>query len=389
MTQPVIVAAKRSPIGAFQGGLSSLRSPEIAGAVIKGLAGTTDAVDEVIMGCVLSAGVGQAPARQAAICGGLSPEIPTTTVNKVCGSGMKALMIASDQIKLGHAHSILAGGMESMTNAPYLLPKGRGGYRFGHGEVLDHMLFDGLEDGYGNGNVVFRQAMGCFADATAEKYGFSRGDQETFARITFENYQKAAQDSAFVDEIVPIIIGETIISTDEQPSRVKVDKFEKLRPAFSKEGTVTAATSSSLADGAAVLHVMDHSHAEKLNLAPLARICGYASHAHEPKWFTTAPVGAIQKLLTQTGWSLSDVDLFEINEAFAVVPMAAIKDLGIDRAKVNINGGACALGHPIGASGARIVVTLIHALKARGLKKGIAAACIGGGEATAMAIEVV
>ncbi len=391
MTSIVITAAKRSPIGAFQGSLSGMKSPEIAAHVMKNLYPKEHSLkaDEVILGCVLSAGIGQAPARQATLLSGMDASTSSTTVNKVCGSGMKSLMIAADQLRLGHAKSIIAGGMESMTNAPYLLLRARSGLRMGHGDIIDHMMWDGLEDAmHSKNNTSQRKAMGCFADETASKYGFSRQDQENFAIKTFENYQKAHQKGCFKHEIVPFSFGETLFETDEPPSKVKIEKFGKLRPAFHPDGTVTAATSSSIADGAAITHLMTEAHAKDQGEKPLAFIKGYTSFSCAPEWFTTAPIGAIEKLLKQTGWSLKDVDLFEINEAFAVVPMAAMHDLKIDPSKVNIHGGACTLGHPIGASGARIVTTLVHALRTHGLKKGIAAACIGGGEATAMAIEI-
>ncbi len=390
-TTVVIVSAKRSPIGAFQGILSHLKAPEIAAPVIKGLhqTSTIAAVDELILGCVLSAGMGQAPARQAAILGGLGKSLPATTINKVCGSGMKAVMYAADMIQLGHAQSVLAGGMESMSHAPYLLLRGRAGYRMGHGDIVDHMMWDGLEDAYHSGaDRTSRKAMGCFADETAKKYGFSREDQEHFSAKTFENYQKAQQNGYFNNEIVSFPHAENVIDRDEPPMRVKVDKFSKLKPAFATDGTVTAATSSSIADGASVLHLMSESYAQKKGYKPLARIVGYTSFACAPEWFTLAPIGAIEKIFKHIGWTSKEVDLFEINEAFAVVAMAAIKELHLDRSKVNYHGGACTLGHPIGASGARILTTLVHALNTHGLKRGIAAACIGGGEATAMAVEM-
>lgn len=387
MESVVIVAAKRSPMGAFQGALSSLKAPEIAAEVIKSIPTLSAGVDEVIMGCVLQAGLGQAPARQATIFSGLSNHTPATTVNKVCGSGMRAIMFAADQIKSGASKSVIAGGMESMTNAPYLLAKGRSGFRMGHNEVIDAMFFDGLEDAYPEKGSP-RPAMGVFAEATAEKYGFSREAQDAYAKNTYEKYMKAHLDGAFESEISPITIGENSIEVDEPPTKVKVEKFPNLRPAFKKDGTVTAATSSSITDGAAALHLMSESEAKKHGFKPIARIVGYTNNSHEPKWFTTAPVGAMEKLLNQVGWKASDVDLFEINEAFAVVTMAAIKDLNLDPAKVNVHGGACTIGHPIGASGARILATLIHALHHHKLKKGIASLCIGGGEAVAMAVEV-
>ncbi len=386
-----IYHAKRTPIGAFQGQLSPFQGFQLGAEAIKAVStnDTSTIAEEVIMGCVLSAGQGQAPARQATRHAFKCDHVPATTINKVCGSGMQAIIFACNAIQTGQRHSVIAGGFESMTHAPYLLPMGRSGYRMGHGVVMDHMLLDGLEDAYDSPANGTRRAMGIFADATAAHYGFTREAQETFARETFDNYQHAENSGAFTHERAPLshtdAKGNTIsITTDEPPSRVKPEKFAALRPAFSKDGTVTAATSSGIADGAAALllgnDLQDH--------APLARIAGFTTHASAPEWFTTAPIGAIQKLLTQLNWRITDVDLFEINEAFAVVPMAAAHELNIDRNRINVHGGACTLGHPIGASGARIVVTLIHALKTRGLKRGIAAVCIGGGEATAIAVEM-
>lgn len=386
MKSVVIVEAKRSPMGAFQGCLSTLKSPEIAAHVIQSLSTKNHPIEEAIIGCVLQAGVGQAPARQAVRLAELDDHVTAVTLNKVCGSGLRSVMMAADQIRLGHQNSILAGGMESMTNAPYFIPKARNGLRMGHGEIMDHMFFDGLEDAYPEKGAA-RTLMGSFAEATAEKYGFSREAQDQYAKETFEKYMRAKENGYFQQEIAPITLGSDVISEDEPPTKVKVEKFPGLRPAFKKDGTVTAATSSSIADGAAIFHLMEEAHAHKLNLKPLVRIVGYTSHAHEPCWFTTAPVGAMEKLLKQTGWNVNDVDLFEINEAFAVVTMAAIKDLKIDPAKVNVHGGACTLGHPIGASGARILTTLIHALHTHKVNKGIASLCIGGGEGVAMAVE--
>lgn len=386
MKSVVIVEAKRSPMGAFQGCLSTLKSPEIAAHVIGSLSTINHPIEEAILGCVLQAGVGQAPARQAVRLAKLDDHVTAVTVNKVCGSGLRSIMIAADQIRLGHHHSVLAGGMESMTNAPYFIPKARNGLRMGHGEIIDHMFFDGLEDAYPEKGSA-RTLMGCFAEATAEKYGFTREDQDQYAKATFEKYMHAKEKGHFQREIAPITFGTDVISEDEPPTKVKIEKFSALRPAFKKEGTVTAATSSSIADGAAIFHLMDEESAKKLNLQPLARIVGYTSHAHEPCWFTTAPVGAMEKLMKQTGWNVNDVDLFEINEAFAIVTMAAIKDLKVDPSKVNVHGGACTLGHPIGASGARILTTLVHALHTHKASKGIASLCIGGGEAVAMAVE--
>lgn len=390
---PVITAAKRTPIGSFQGQLSSFRSPDLAAYLIQDLLSLhpslKETVDEVILGCVLSAGLGQAPSRQAVLQGGLSPHVSATTLNKVCGSGMKAVMHACDLIRLNQARTLLAGGMESMSNAPYLLPKARSGYRVGHGQCIDHMMWDGLEDAYSLGSDgVTRTPMGLFAEKTAEKYGFTREDQEIFAKETFDAYQKAHSSGAFTSEITPIPQKDNDIVADEPPTKVKPEKFSKLRPAFQKDGTVTAATSSSIADGAAILCLEDEKTATAQGRQVLARVVGYKSAAREPEWFTLAPIQAIQKLLPQIGWAINDVDLFEINEAFAVVPMAAMKDLGISRKRLNSHGGACSLGHPIGASGARILVTLLHALRHQNLKRGIASACIGGGEATAIAIEM-
>ena len=386
----VIVGAKRTPIGSMQGKFNSMSASELGATAIKAAveqAGVKPTeVDDVIFGCVLQAAQGQAPARQAAIKAGLSNTTPATTVNKMCGSGMKAAMMAFDALSTGNATIVVAGGMESMTNAPHMLPKSRAGYRYGHQQMLDHMAFDGLEDAY------VGKPMGHFADATAKKYGFSREDMDTYARTSTERAVSASKSGAFVDEIAPVTVksraGEEVVSTDETPFTVKLDKIPTLRPAFNKDGTVTAATSSSISDGAAALVMMTESEAKKRGAKPLARIVASASNAHEPEWFTTAPVGAIEKVLKKAGWKASDVDLFEVNEAFAVVAMAAIKDIGIDPAKINVNGGAVALGHPIGATGARIITTLIYALKKRGMKKGVAALCIGGGEGTALALEV-
>ena len=386
----VIVGAKRTPIGAMQGKFNSVSASELGAAAIKAAIEQSGVspndVDDLIFGCVLQAGQGQAPARQAAIKAGLSNTTPATTVNKMCGSGMKAAMMAFDELSTGNATVVVAGGMESMTNAPHLLPKSRAGFRYGSAQLLDSMAFDGLEDAY------VGKPMGFFADATAKKYGFTREDMDAYAKMSTERAVAASKGGEFVDEIAPVTVktraGEEVVSTDETPFTVKLDKIPTLRPAFSKDGTVTAATSSSISDGAAALVMMTESEAKKRGAKPLARILASASNAHEPEWFTTAPVGAIEKVLKKAGWKASDVDLFEVNEAFAVVAMAAIKDIGIDPAKINVNGGAVALGHPIGATGARIITTLIYALKKRGLKKGVAALCIGGGEGTALALEV-
>ena len=345
-----------------------------------------DALDEVIFGCVLPAGLGQAPARQAAIGAGIAASVPATTVNKMCGSGMKAVMLASDQIRAGSAKAILAGGLESMTNAPYLLLKARAGYRMGHGEIHDHMFYDGLTSPWDG------KAMGCFADATAAKYGFSRADQDAFAAESVRRAQRAVADGDFIAEITPVTIksrkGEQVVSQDETPFLLDVSKIPSLKPAFAKDGTVTAASSSSISDGAAALVLLSESEAKARGIRPLARIVSYSSHAQAPEWFTTAPGPAIQKALDLAGWKASDVDLYEINEAFACVAMAAMKDLGLPYDRVNVNGGACAMGHPVGATGARLITTLVHALVKRGLKRGIATQCIGGGEACAVAVEI-
>ena len=390
MENIVIVGAKRTPIGAMQGKFNSVSASELGATAIKAAveqAGVKPGeVDDLIFGCVLQAAQGQAPARQAAIKAGLDNTTPATTVNKMCGSGMKAAMMAFDELVTGNATIVVAGGMESMTNAPHMLPKSRGGYRYGHQQMLDHMAYDGLEDAYCG------KPMGHFADATAKKYGFTREQMDAYAKTSTERAVSASKSGAFVDEIAPVTVkgraGDEIVKDDETPFNVKLDKIPTLRPAFNKDGTVTAATSSSISDGAAALVMMTESEAKKRGAKPLARVVAYASNAHEPEWFTTAPVGAIEKVLKKAGWKTSDVDLFEVNEAFAVVSMAAMKDVGIPHDKVNVNGGAVALGHPIGATGARIITTLIYALKKRGLKKGVAALCIGGGEGTALALEV-
>lgn len=388
----VIVAAKRTPMGGMLGSLSTLSAPELAAAAHKAAieqAGIKPGdIDEVISGCVLMAGIGQAPARQAALGAGIPNAAGATTINKMCGSGMKSVMLGCDLIKAGSAEVVLAGGMESMTNAPYLLSKARAGYRLGHGEIKDSMFLDGLEDAYDKGKL-----MGVFADATAAKYHFTREQQDEFATQSMTKALKAMETGAFKDEIVPVTIssrkGDVTVSIDEGPDASKLPKISQLKAAFGANGTVTAANSSSISDGAASLIIMTAENAQKRGLKPLAKIVAYASHSQAPEWFTTAPVDAIRKVMEKASWSLSDVDLFEINEAFAVVTMAAIHDLELDPKKVNIHGGACALGHPIGASGGRILVTLIHALKHEGKKRGIAALCIGGGEATAMAVELV
>jgi acetyl-CoA C-acetyltransferase len=386
----VIVGAARTPIGGFQGELKSKTAPELGAAAIKaalaraGLAG--DAADEVFMGCVLPAGVGQAPARQAALGAGLPESIGCTTVNKVCGSGMKAAMLGHDLIRAGSADIVIAGGMESMSNAPYLLAKARGGYRMGHDRVLDHMFLDGLEDAYDKGRL-----MGSYAEDTAEAYQLTRGAQDAFALESLKRARAAMSDGTFAREIAAVEVsdreGTRSVAEDEQPRRAKPEAIPGLKPAFRKDGTVTAANASSISDGAAAVVLARRSEAERRGLTPLARIVGHATHAQAPAWFTTAPIGAIGKLLDKVGWSKDEVDLFEINEAFAVVVLAALKELGLPGEKVNVHGGACALGHPIGASGARLIVTLLNALETRSGRRGIASLCIGGGEATAIAVE--
>ncbi|MFZ2738819.1 MAG: acetyl-CoA C-acyltransferase [Burkholderiaceae bacterium] len=392
MSDPiVIVGAARTPQGAFQGDFSSLSAHDLGGVAIRaalqrsGVAG--DLVSEVLMGNCLMAGQGQAPARQAAFKAGLPKSAGAVTLSKMCGSGMKAAMFAHDMLLAGSHDVMVAGGMESMTNAPYLLPKARAGYRMGHDRILDHMMIDGLEDAYEPG-----RSMGTFGEDCAAKYSFGREVQDQFAITSVQRAQRASQSGEFALEIAPVTVksraGETQISIDEGPTKAKLDKIATLRPAFKKDGTITAASSSSINDGAAALVMMRSSTANKLGLTPLARIKAHAMHAHEPEWFTTAPVGAAQKVLAKAGWSAQDVDLWEVNEAFAVVPMALMAELKLSHDIVNVNGGACALGHPIGASGARIMVTLMYALRARGLKKGVAALCIGGGEGTAVALEL-
>jgi len=387
----VIVSAARTPMGAFQGELKDFPAPQLGAAAIRAAverAGIKpEQVEEVIMGCVLPAGQGQAPARQAAIAAGLPLSTGSTTVNKMCGSGMKAAMFAHDMLAAGGREIMVAGGMESMTNAPYLLPKARSGYRMGHQQVIDHMFLDGLEDAYDKGKL-----MGSFAEDCAGKYGFTRQEQDKFAIASLERAQAASKNGAFAWEITPLAIkagkNERFMEQDEPPFKANFEKIPTLKPAFRKDGTVTAANSSSISDGAAALVMMRRSTAGKLGLAPLAVVVGHSTHSQEPGWFTTAPVGAIKKLFDTTGWSAGKVDLYEINEAFAVVTMAAMKEHGLPHDRVNIHGGACALGHPIGASGARILVTLIGALRKTGGRRGIASLCIGGGEATAMAIEI-
>lgn len=388
----VIVSAARTPMGGFQGDFSSLAAHDLGGAAIKaavqraGISG--DLVNEVLFGNCLMAGQGQAPARQAAFKGGLPISAGAVTLSKMCGSGMKAAMLAHDMLVAGSADVMVAGGMESMTNAPHLLPKGRSGIRIGHGQIFDHMMLDGLEDAYEAG-----RSMGTFGEDCATKYNFTREMQDKFAIASVERAQAAIKSGAFSTEIAPVTVkgraGDTVISIDEGPGKIKLDKITSLRAAFKKDGTITAASSSSINDGAAALVLMRQSTAEMGSVKPLARIVSHATHAQEPNWFATAPLGATQKALAKAGWTAKDVQLWEINEAFAVVPMALMADLSLSHEIVNVNGGACALGHPIGASGARILVTLIHALQARGLKRGLATLCIGGGEATAMAIELI
>jgi acetyl-CoA C-acetyltransferase len=392
MSDPVvIVSAARTPMGRFQGDFSSLAAHDLGGVAIAaaveraGIA--SELVTEVLLGNCLMAGQGQAPARQAAFKGGLPASAGAVTLSKMCGSGMRAAMFAHDMLVAGSHDVLVAGGMESMTNAPYLLLKGRGGYRMGHDKVYDHMMLDGLEDAYQSG-----RSMGTFGEDCAAKYQFTRELQDAFAMASVSRAQQAIASGGFAQEIAPVTVktraGETVVSIDEGPGRIKVDKIPALKPAFKKDGTITAAASSSINDGAAAMVMMRQSTAQKLGCKPLARIVSHATHAQQPEWFTTAPVGASQKALAKAGWQVGDVQLWEVNEAFAVVPMALMHELKVSHEIVNVNGGACALGHPIGASGARIMVTLIHALQARGLKKGLASLCIGGGEATAVALEL-
>jgi acetyl-CoA C-acetyltransferase len=387
----VIAAARRTPIGAFQGALAGATAPQLGATAARaaladaGLA--PDAIDEVIFGCVLTAGLGQAPARQAAVGAGIALGVPATTVNKMCGSGMKAVMMAADQLRAGSAHIVLAGGLESMSNAPYMMLKARAGYRMGHSELYDHMFYDGLQSPWDG------KAMGCFADVTSAKYGFSRADQDAFAAESVRRAQRAVRDGDFVAEIAPVTLktrkGEQLVDTDETPFALDVDKIASLKPAFNKDGTVTAASSSSISDGAAAVVIASEPAARTAGLAPIARLVAWTSHAQAPEWFTTAPGPSIQKALDRAGWKTGDVDLYEINEAFACVAMAAMHDLALPHDRVNVNGGACALGHPIGATGARLITTLVHALRRRGLRRGVASQCIGGGEACAVAIELV
>jgi acetyl-CoA C-acetyltransferase len=396
MNDPVvIVSAARTPMGGFQGELSGLTGPQLGAVAIRAAverAGIApDQVQEVLMGCVLPAGVGQAPARQAALGAGLPLSAGCTTVSKVCGSGMKATMLAHDLLVAGTNDVMVAGGMESMSNAPYLLPKARGGYRLGHGQLVDHMFLDGLEDSYKK--ETKGRLMGTFAEDCASHFDFTRSAQDEFAIASTTRAQNAIKDGSFAWEVAPVTVagrkGDVVIDKDEQPPKAQIDKIAGLKPAFAKDGTVTAANSSSISDGAAALVMMRRSTADKLGLKPLATIVGHATHALEPQWFTTAPVGAMQKVLAKAGWTKDQVDLWEINEAFAVVTMAAMKELNLPHDKVNVHGGACALGHPIGASGARILVTLLGALQKYGKKRGVASLCIGGGEATAVAVELI
>ena len=389
-TEIVILSGVRTPMGGFQGELSGRTAPELGAAAIgeavRRAGISAGDIDETVMGCVLPAGLGQAPARQAAVYAGVPFDVPATTINKMCGSGMKAVMMAADQISAGRATLTIAGGMESMSNAPYLLPKARGGFRLGHGEVKDSMFLDGLEDAYEH------RLMGTYAEDAARHYQFTRAEQDAYATESLARAKKAQTSGAFDAEIIAVKVpakgGEATVALDEQPKKADASKIPTLKPAFAEDGTVTAANSSSISDGAAALILTSAEEAKKRGLKPIARIVAQASNAQEPKWFTTAPVGAIEKVLKEAGWTKDDVDLFEINEAFAVVAMIAMRDLGLPHDKVNVNGGACALGHPIGASGARIIVTLLAALEKRGLKRGVAALCIGGGEATAVAVEL-
>ncbi|MEO3435355.1 acetyl-CoA C-acyltransferase [Inquilinus sp. CAU 1745] len=386
----VIVGAARTPMGGFQGDLAAVKAPALGGVAIAaameraGIA--ADQVEEVVMGCVLPAGMGQAPARQASRAAGIPDSVGCTTINKMCGSGMKAAMFAHDLIAAGSARMMVAGGLESMTNAPYLLDRARGGYRMGHGRVYDHMFLDGLEDAYEPGRL-----MGTYAEETATHYQFTRDAQDEFAIRSLERARKAGSDGTFAREIASVTVkdrkGESVVAEDEQPRKARPEKIPSLKPAFSPDGTVTAANSSSISDGGAALVMMRRSEADRRGLKVLATVRGHATHAQAPAWFTTAPIGAMQALFDKTGWKAADVDLFEVNEAFAVVTMAAMRDLDLPADKVNVHGGACALGHPVGASGARIMVTLLNALETYGLKRGVASLCIGGGEATAIALE--
>jgi acetyl-CoA C-acetyltransferase len=386
----VIVAARRTAIGAFQGALSAVPAPELFATAARACLADTGVpagdISETLVGSVLQAGLGQAPARQASLAAGVPTSVPTTTINKVCGSGMKAIHMGADLIRVGSATVVLAGGMESMSNAPYLLPKARGGYRQGHQQILDHMFYDGLQNPYDG------EMMGFFGEATAKRYGFSRAEQDDFAIESVRRSLAAVSAGAFRDEIAPLTVssraGETVVAEDEEPGRCDIRRIPTMRPAFAKDGTVTAATSSSISDGAAAVLLMSADEASRRGIRPVARIVAQVSHAQEPEWFTTAPAPAVQKVLAASGWQVADVDLFEINEAFACVTLAAMRALCAPHDRVNVNGGACALGHPIGATGTRLLVTLINALKQRGGKRGVATACIGGGEAIATAIEL-
>ena len=388
----VLVSAKRTPMGSFEGDLSSFKATDLGSMVVKKNLEVakldSKEIDEVIIGCVLPAGLGQAPARQVGIGAGIPVTAGATTINKMCGSGMKSIMMGYDSIAAGSNSIVIAGGIESMSNAPYILPKVRQGLRMGHNHVKDHMFLDGLEDAYEEGKL-----MGSFAEDTAEHYQFSREDQDNFSIDSLKKAKKANEDGSFKDEIVDVSLltkkGTKIINKDEQPFKANLDRIPQLKPAFRKNGTVTAANSSSISDGAATVILMKESTADKKGIKPLAKIVAHSTNSHEPNWFTTAPIGAISKVLDKSGWKKTDVDLFEVNEAFAVVPMAVIKELSISKEILNINGGACALGHPVGASGARIVATLINSLKSKNLKRGIASLCIGGGEATAMSLELI
>ena len=393
MSDPIVIlGAARTPMGAFQGDFSSLAAHDLGGAAIKAAIERSgvapEKIDEVLFGNCLMAGQGQAPARQAGFKGGLPASTGAVTLSKMCGSGMEATMLAHDQLLAGSRDVMVSGGMESMTNAPHLLLKGRSGIRIGHDRVMDHMMLDGLEDAYEPG-----RSMGTFGEDCASKYSFTRAEQDEFATTSVMRAKAASESGGFTQEITPVTVksrsGEVVVSIDEGPGKVKLDKIAGLKPAFKKDGTITAASSSSINDGAAALVLSRESTAKALGVTPIARIVGHATFAQAPEWFSTAPVGAVNKLLKKIGWSVKDVDLWEVNEAFAVVPMALMKELGISHDIVNVNGGACALGHPIGASGARIIVTLIYALKARGLKKGVATLCIGGGEGTALAVELI
>ena len=384
----VIVAAKRTPMGGFNGSLAPVSATDLGNVAIKAACESMDVsqIDEVVMGCVLPAGLGQSPARQASLGAGLPLSAGVTTINKVCGSGLKAVMLAHDLIKAGSADTVVAGGMESMSNAPYMLPKARSGYRMGHGQVLDHMMLDGLENAYDG------KAMGCFAQDTADSENITRAEMDEFALSSLSKAHEAINSGTFSDEIAKVTIagrkGDVVVDTDEGPGSARPEKIPSLRPAFKKDGTVTAANSSSISDGAAALVVMSEEKAKEMGLTPLAKVVAHATHSIEPENFTVAPVGAMEKVLSKAGWTKEEVDLFEINEAFAMVTMLAIKKLGLDESKVNVKGGACALGHPIGASGARLLVTLLHSLKQRDKKRGIASLCIGGGEGVALAVEM-